>query len=63
MCDKCKIDDYEPIRRVACPKCGRRVVMVIEPLWDAIAGISDKSARKASVRLAKQAARKADRCE
>jgi hypothetical protein len=52
-CNKCKIDEYEPIRRITCPKCGARIVMVIEPLWDAIAGISDKDARKVSERLAK----------
>jgi hypothetical protein len=50
-CNKCKIDEYEPIRRITCPKRGVRIVMVIEPLWDAIAGISDKDARKMSEKL------------
>ena len=52
-CVKCQIDGWEPIRRLTCPKCGVKIVMVLESVWDALIGVSDKTARDVSEKINK----------
>ncbi|GHS88136.1 hypothetical protein FACS189487_05710 [Campylobacterota bacterium] len=38
LCGKCGLGDYAPIRRIKCPKCGRKIVMMSEAMFVSLGG-------------------------